>query len=65
LFGKIGIPDRWNKYQELVKELNLDNIICKTSYGVDHKRGSDIMKYIPMFLSEILNNLSPVQTGKI
>lgn len=54
LFGKIGMPDRWNKYQELVKTFGLENITCKTSSGVDHKRSNEIMDYIPVFLGNIL-----------
>lgn len=54
LFGKIGMPDRWNKYQELVKTLSLDNIVCKTLPGLDHRPGREIREYITAFLREIV-----------
>lgn len=54
LFGKVGMPDRWNKYQELVKTLGLDNIECKTNPGLDHRPGNEIRDYITIFLRDIL-----------
>jgi len=54
LFGKCGMPDRWNKYQELVVTLGLDNIICKTNVGLGHMPGNEIRTYIMEFLSDIL-----------
>lgn len=54
LFGKVGMPDRWNKYQELVRALGLDNIECKTNPGLDHRPGNEIRDYITVFLRDIL-----------
>lgn len=57
LFGRVGLPDRWNKYQELVKTLGLNNIICKTNAGLDHRPGNEIRDYITVFLSDILEEI--------
>lgn len=54
LFGKIAMPNRWNKYQELVKILGLGNITCKTMAGLDHKPGKEIREYITAFLGDIV-----------
>lgn len=54
LFGKTGMPDRWDKYQELVRALGLDNITCKTNAGLDHRPGKEIREYITAYLSDIL-----------
>ncbi len=54
LFGETAMPDRWNKYQELVKALGLDNITCKTDVGLNHKPGKESREYITVFLRGIL-----------
>ena len=54
LFGKIGMPDRWNLYQELIKELKLNHIVCITQHGIDHKPGNDIRQYIVNYLQNII-----------
>ena len=54
LFGKVGMPDRWNKYQELVRALGLENITCRTLHGLGHMPGREIREYIESFLGDIL-----------
>ncbi len=61
LFGKVGMPDRWNKYQELVGTLGLDNITCRTIAGLDHRPGNEIRKYITAFLGDILAEIATAQ----
>ncbi len=55
LFGKTAMPDRWNRYQELVRELGLDNIECRTLPGIDHRPGNEIRDYIIRFLRDIVD----------
>lgn len=57
LFGKIGIPDRWNMYQKLIKELKLNNIVCITQHGIDHKPGNEIREYIVNYLQDIITQI--------
>jgi len=57
LFGKTGMPDRWNIYQDLVKTLGLDNVECKTCPGLDHRPGDEIRDYITVFLRDIIEGL--------
>lgn len=48
------MPDRWIKYQELVKTIGLENIECKTNPGLDHRPGVEIRDYITIFLHDIV-----------
>lgn len=54
LFGKIGMPDRWNLYQRLVSDLGLHNIVCRTEPGLGHQPSNEIRDYIIRFLREVL-----------
>ena len=58
------MPDRWNKYQELVKALGLDNITCKTDVGLNHKPGKESREYITVFLRGILAEVSNFKIRK-
>ena len=64
LFGETAMPDRWNKYQELVKALGLDNITCKTDVGLNHKPGKESREYITVFLRGILAEVSNFKIRK-
>lgn len=54
LFGREAMPGRWNLYQRLVSELNLHNIVCRTSPGLGHQPGTEIREYIVGFLKDVL-----------
>jgi len=57
LFGEVGMPDRWNLFQDICKSLNLDNIIFKTYKGVDHRQADEAWDFIEKYVFELLQNI--------
>lgn len=54
LFGKVGMPDRWNLYRQLIADLGLRNIECRTTHGLGHRPGKESREYITAFLRDVL-----------